>query len=155
MAQAALAQGLLPERSSHAQLALMSPLQMRIASLAVVAGAAVGGEGTARGASCPGRFLLEGLGNVSLVPAGWGAEVAPPPELQEGGVIRARMGSRSYFAATCTAGRYDNEQYLALDMRGKTLTYTTDLSKAGCGCNAALYLTSMRRRPRVLTSARP
>eukprot|EP00411_Alexandrium_monilatum_P021047 CAMPEP_0175200810 /NCGR_PEP_ID=MMETSP0093-20121207/9725_1 /TAXON_ID=311494 /ORGANISM="Alexandrium monilatum, Strain CCMP3105" /LENGTH=440 /DNA_ID=CAMNT_0016493827 /DNA_START=14 /DNA_END=1336 /DNA_ORIENTATION=- len=129
-------------------LALLSSLQMRIASLAVAVWVAAGGESAEEGA-CPGQFLLQGLGNVSLVPTGWGPEVAPYPDLQEGGVIKAWMGSRSYFATACTAGRYDNEQYLALDLRGKTLTYTTDLSRAGCGCNAALYLTSMRQNTRA------
>merc|ERR1719195_152757 len=55
------------------------------------------------------------------------------------------MGSRAYFASSCSAGKYSNEQYLALDLRKKTLRYTVDLSGAGCGCNAALYLVSMGR----------
>lgn len=61
------------------------------------------------------------------------------------GAIDTPLGSRGYLAATCTAGKYNNTQYLALDLRGKSLKYTTDMSGAGCGCNAALYLTSMHQ----------
>jgi hypothetical protein len=58
------------------------------------------------------------------------------------------MDSRSYFASNCTAGHYDFKQYVALNLLGKTMRYTTDLSGAGCGCNAAFYLTSMRQNER-------
>jgi len=107
--------------------------------------------GAAKAPSCPGAFPLKGLGNVSLIPTGWlGApEETVIPELLKGDVINTTMGSRAYFASACVAGKYDNKQYLGLDFRGKTLTYTTDLSMAGCGCNAALYLTSMHQNERA------
>jgi len=83
---------------------------------------------------------------VSLVPTGWATAEGPVETVVDHGQsVTVRLGSRAYFASTCTAGTYDNAQYLALDLRGKTFKYTTDLSGAGCGCNAALYLTSMHQ----------
>merc|ERR550532_689242 len=96
-------------------------------------------------AVCPGQFAVQGLGNVSLIPTGWAATDPVGEMAVRHGRIAAHMGGRAYFASDCTAGVYNNAQYLALDLRGKTLTYTTDLSGAGCGCNAALYLTSMHQ----------
>mmetsp|Transcript_42148 Transcript_42148/g.83799 ORF Transcript_42148/g.83799 Transcript_42148/m.83799 type:complete len:234 (-) Transcript_42148:123-824(-) len=46
----------------------------------------------------------------------------------------------------CTAGphaTFDRREYSALQLLGRTLRYTVDLSGAGCGCNAALYLVAM------------
>jgi len=119
-----------------------------LALLALAACATVGAEQeqAVRKASCPGDFAFQGLGNVSLVPTGWGSNVTVAQVRGSG--VRTVLGSRAYFASTCTAGAYDNNQYLALDLRGKTLKYTTDMSEAGCGCNAALYLTSMRQNKR-------
>lgn len=93
-------------------------------------------------ASCPATFNLEGYGPVSLVLAGW-SEGQLVDVL--GDQIVARMGGRAYFADTCTAGAYDRHQYMALSLLGKQLRYTTDVSGAGCGCNAAFYLASMRQ----------
>jgi len=89
---------------------------------------------------------VQGVGNVSLIPTGWN-EAGGRAKLEVHGNqrITTRMGGRAYFAATCQPGVYDHNQYLALDLRGKTLKYTTDLSGAGCGCNAALYLTSLHQ----------
>lgn len=53
------------------------------------------------------------------------------------------MNSRAYFANGCSNGSYNPSDYLALTLLGKTLRYTSDLSGSTCGCNAALYLTSM------------
>mmetsp|Transcript_99497 Transcript_99497/g.315823 ORF Transcript_99497/g.315823 Transcript_99497/m.315823 type:complete len:439 (-) Transcript_99497:502-1818(-) len=124
---------------------------MRLVSVLTASALAEIGGAAAKAPSCPGAFPLKGLGNVSLIPTGWlGApEETVIPELLKGDVINTTMGSRAYFASACVAGKYDNKQYLGLDFRGKTLTYTTDLSMAGCGCNAALYLTSMHQNERA------
>jgi hypothetical protein len=96
--------------------------------------------------ACPGEFDVPGYGSVHLIPAGWadpeGLELI---DVSERGELVAHMNGRAYFADECTAGKYDNKQYLALDLLGKVLSYSVDLSGAGCGCNAALYLTSMRQ----------
>jgi len=89
-------------------------------------------------ALCPGGTRLGGHGAVEIVPTGW-ERVAVSPE----GEVVPRMDSRAYFADSCEAGRFDNTQYLALNLLAKTFRYTVDLNGAGCGCNAALYLTSM------------
>ena len=34
-------------------------------------------------------------------------------------------------------------EFKTLDLRGKSLRWTTDISRVGCACNAALYLVSM------------
>lgn len=79
-----------------------------------------------------------GHGTVDIVPTGSGN---PPVDVSSDG-LTVFMGARGYFARTCT-GSYDPGEYVALDLLGKTLRYTTDMSSAGCGCNGAFYLTSM------------
>ncbi|CAK0840691.1 unnamed protein product [Prorocentrum cordatum] len=98
----------------------------------------------AASASCPGSFPVEGYGDVELVPTGWiGPESKFRPVNVKGGSLEAHMDARAYFANACTPGKYDNTQYVALNLLGKAMRYTTDVSGAGCGCNAAFYLTSM------------
>lgn len=120
----------------------MAPLRLGLLLLPV---AGTGATGNAWDV-CPGNLAFEGLGSVSLVPAGWGSK--RNMSRLENGAIQAEIGSRTYFADGCTAGVYEREQYLALDLRGKTLSYTTDFSKAGCGCNAAFYLASLHQNRR-------
>jgi len=91
---------------------------------------------------------VPGYGHVSLVPNGWPDETAPYAWVS-GSEVVAPMGSRTYFADRCTAGNYSNEQYLSLNLLGKTMRYTVDLSGAGCGCNAALYMVSMRQNQQM------
>ena len=56
-------------------------------------------------------------------------------------------GSRGYLAhASCEDANLP-EDYMKESLVGKTLSYTTDLSAATCGCNAALYLVSMAQNP--------
>jgi len=93
--------------------------------------------------SCPGSFDVQGLGDVHLVPTGWGMEERVAAPRVSSNMVEPTMGSRAYWSSSCSAGTYDQSQYLSLDFRGKTLSYTTDMSGAGCGCNAALYLASM------------
>mmetsp|Transcript_775 Transcript_775/g.1922 ORF Transcript_775/g.1922 Transcript_775/m.1922 type:complete len:634 (-) Transcript_775:85-1986(-) len=94
---------------------------------------------SAEPARCPGSVNVQGYGDVQMVPTGW-----EKISVKDGALV-AQMGGRTYFAEQCTAGKFDNTQYLALDLLGKTLRYTTDMSGAGCGCNAALYLVAMRQ----------
>jgi len=90
---------------------------------------------------------VAGLGDAEIVPTGWGSPARADVLVRGGREVAPAMGGRAYFAEACTAGTYNHSQYLALDLRGKTLRYTTDVSSLGCGCNAALYLTSMRQNP--------
>ncbi|CAK0850567.1 unnamed protein product [Prorocentrum cordatum] len=96
---------------------------------------------------CPGTVEVVGYGEVDLVPTGWGtpAGVGAEVAVEDGRHVVSHMGSRAYFADTCTAGAYDRHQYIAPNLLGKRLRYTTDVSGAGCGCNAAFYLVSMRQ----------
>jgi len=55
------------------------------------------------------------------------------------------MDARAYFSDSCTEGSYDHTRYSGLKLLGQTLKFTTDISGAGCGCNAALYLVSMKQ----------
>jgi len=118
-------------------------------SLIIFAGMVLSVEGyvsTHKSASCPGELDLTGHGSVELVPAGWnsGTEVV---EISVTGLqqIRPHLGSRAYFAHECSVGVYKREDYLGLNLLGKTLRYTTDLSTTTCGCNAAVYLLSMKQ----------
>jgi len=67
------------------------------------------------------------------------------------GHVRPHLGGRSYWASKCAAGDYEPSEYVALSLLGRRLRYTTDISGAGCGCNAALYLTPMWKNPVIGT----
>mmetsp|Transcript_118008 Transcript_118008/g.252036 ORF Transcript_118008/g.252036 Transcript_118008/m.252036 type:complete len:609 (-) Transcript_118008:255-2081(-) len=116
-----------------------APWRLSLVLLAVMVAGTTGGM-------CPGMIDVGGHGSVSIVPTGWNDlngynEVA----VKAGGQVVPHMGGRAYFAEMCTPGVYDHNMYTGFNLLGKTLRYTTDLSKAECGCNAALYLTSMRQ----------
>eukprot|EP00421_Protoceratium_reticulatum_P012673 CAMPEP_0168383916 /NCGR_PEP_ID=MMETSP0228-20121227/14145_1 /TAXON_ID=133427 /ORGANISM="Protoceratium reticulatum, Strain CCCM 535 (=CCMP 1889)" /LENGTH=476 /DNA_ID=CAMNT_0008397073 /DNA_START=44 /DNA_END=1471 /DNA_ORIENTATION=+ len=101
----------------------------------------------ARAAMCLGNFDLPGYGKVALTNAGANlpGESAGNLEVDASGAIVAHMDARVYLSEQCTEGDHNNENYMALKLLGRTLKYTTDVSLAGCGCNAALYLVSMRQ----------
>jgi len=82
---------------------------------------------------------------MDIVPTGWQTAKGGAPLDVIDGTIMPRMGARGYFAEGCSAGSYTHEQYAALSLLGKRMQFTTDLSGAGCGCNAAFYLVSMRQ----------
>jgi len=94
---------------------------------------------------CPGEAHISGLGPMSLIAAFWDT-----PERRAGGVAKstsgglvATMRSRTYFGSSCASDSFDNAEYASLKLLGKTLSYAVNLASAGCGCNAALYLTSL------------
>jgi len=95
-------------------------------------------------AKCPGSFNLQGYGTVELVPTGW-----KNMSVLDTGVVSPQLGGRAYFADKCKAGHFSNEDYLALTLLGKTISFSTDISGAGCGCNAAFYMTNMHQNMEV------
>eukprot|EP00443_Scrippsiella_acuminata_P049495 CAMPEP_0115413694 /NCGR_PEP_ID=MMETSP0271-20121206/22204_1 /TAXON_ID=71861 /ORGANISM="Scrippsiella trochoidea, Strain CCMP3099" /LENGTH=1013 /DNA_ID=CAMNT_0002837985 /DNA_START=263 /DNA_END=3301 /DNA_ORIENTATION=+ len=102
---------------------------------------------------CPGGFHMPGYGPVAIVPTGWKAQ--PSSGLNVGNVyvkdnhiVVPHMDGRAYFADVCT-GTYNHSQYLGLNLLGKEMSFSIDLSHAGCGCNAAFYLTSMKQNTRA------
>jgi hypothetical protein len=105
----------------------------------------------ASASTCPGVVDVTGHGLVALTNAGSNVpgEAVGPLEVAAGDRIVAHMGARTYFADTCTEGTYRNDDYVAMKLLGKKLRYTADVSAAGCGCNAAFYLVSMRQNREV------
>jgi len=102
---------------------------------------------TAAGWADPGVMDLAGYGKVEVTAAGW-AESSNGSKLQvtndiSGTGVTLFTNARAYFANTCEEMSYDHRRYLALNLLGKTMRYTADISGAGCGCNAAFYLVSM------------
>jgi len=95
---------------------------------------------------CAGNVTLQGYGPVAIINAAWnkrGQKAGPVRVLDDS--VRPTMRSRTYFGAACAEGSYQRQEYLPLNLFGKTLRYTVDLSGAGCGCNAALYLVALPR----------
>jgi len=101
--------------------------------------------------TCPGSFFVKGIGQVALTNAGSNIPGEPVGETQLGDAdtVIAFMNARTYFAEECNEGVYSNTRYTAMQLLGRTLKYTTDVSQAGCGCNAALYLVSMAQNSLV------
>eukprot|EP00931_Biecheleriopsis_adriatica_P031348 TRINITY_DN18397_c0_g1_i1.p1 TRINITY_DN18397_c0_g1~~TRINITY_DN18397_c0_g1_i1.p1 ORF type:complete len:353 (+),score=69.30 TRINITY_DN18397_c0_g1_i1:58-1116(+) len=96
--------------------------------------------------TCPGSISVGGLGNSEVVAAQWNQPGKPagPVEVQ-GGRIMPHMWGRAYLASSCSSGSYSNAAYHGVKLLGKKLKYTTDISQAGCGCNAAMYLVPMHK----------
>jgi len=98
------------------------------------------------GESCPGSFVMEGYGEVAAPNALWNVPgmLAGPVAVTEG-IVAPSMFGRTYFADVCNQTGYNHHRYAAVKLLDKTMRYTTDVSGAGCGCNAALYLTSLHQ----------
>ena len=91
---------------------------------------------------------------------GVGHGVLQEPRLHGGTVSTADRaltlcgGARAYFAADlsdASSGEqprgWSHLRYEQLKLRGRSLRFTADLSRVGCGCVAALYLVDMPGRP--------
>ena len=61
--------------------------------------------------------------------------------------LTLKQNERIYMVSNGDSAKGDSDwpsnQYLKLNLLGKTLSWTQDVSKVECGCNAALYLTAM------------
>jgi len=106
--------------------------------------AEVASQGTTFG-KCPGNVFVKGHGSVSLINAGANVPGQPSGKVQalEGDLIVPFMDGRTYFGNSCQEGDYSPESYQAMNLLGKKLSWTTDVSGTACGCNAALYLVNM------------
>jgi len=106
--------------------------------------------GDAQVEQCPGTVNVAGAGTLSVVATQVNLPGLPAgPVRNVGGNILPEMWGRAYFAKSCTPGTYNSSDYEAWQLLGKKLTYTTEVSQAGCGCNAAMYLVSMRQNSEV------
>lgn len=65
--------------------------------------------------------------------AGHTFQLALEPRKDE---LPSRNGARIYLADECVEGAFGQSRYAALPLLGRTLSFTVDLSSAGCGCNA-------------------
>jgi hypothetical protein len=98
------------------------------------------------GRTCPGTVNVAGLGQAALIntKSEAGQTTADQIEVQ-GDTLVAHMGGRGYFGDTCVENTYNPSYYKGFPLLGNTLKYTMDMSGAGCGCNAAVYLASMKQ----------
>jgi len=100
---------------------------------------------TSTSAKCLGDLHIEGHGNLAVISAGAnvpGME-AKTVEVVEGNLLVPHMGGRVYLANSCSDGPYNNKEYASINMLGKVMSWTVDVSGTGCGCNTAVYLVSM------------
>lgn len=100
------------------------------------------------GIAAVGGVRITGHGPVSVVPA-WtgvsssslkGNDTVVTPECD----LRVPFSTRLYVADRWSRDFFEPSHYAELSLFGRTLRYTTNVSGAHCGCNAALYLTSLR-----------
>lgn len=104
-------------------------------------------DGALASQKCPGSLSIRGHGVVAGITTGVNVPGEPAKEVEvlQGDLVVPHMGGRAYFGDACAEGPYDNTAYSAINFLGKKMRWTTDISGAGCGCNAALYLVSMRQ----------
>jgi hypothetical protein len=102
--------------------------------------------------TCPGTVGIAGLGQAALINTKPEAGDTAAQQIEvQGDTLIAHMKGRAYFGDTCAENAYDNNNYKGFVLLGNTLRYTMDLSGAGCGCNAAVYLVSMKQNTDVST----
>jgi len=102
-------------------------------------------------AVCPGTLgVMPGYGAVSLINARWNKpnDPAGKVEVLDGAVV-CHMKGRTYFGDGCASSAYSNTAYVGVQLLGRTMRYTVDLSGTTCGCNAALYLTNLKQNREV------
>jgi hypothetical protein len=93
--------------------------------------------------SCPkGSVAFPGSGSPMAVVLNGGSVAS------DGSIVSATPnGERSYLGTSCDVhGDKPWDNLLNVKPLGKILSYTVDLSSAGCNCNAALYLVSMAQQ---------
>jgi len=97
------------------------------------------------GSLCLGAMNLDGFGRMSLISAEWNMQNGSAGQVQvrDGKIVSADISSRAFFGKACTG--HDSFELSEVNLLGKRLRYTVDLSGAGCGCSAALHLVSMPR----------
>jgi len=101
--------------------------------------------------TCPGTIEFDGYGPVEITVTAVNTDQgddAATVNVEDGKVMPDYNG-RSYFADTCHSGQFDHKAYLALPLLNKAITFTTDMSGLGCGCNAAFYLTNMHQNSKI------
>jgi hypothetical protein len=102
--------------------------------------------------TCPGTVGVAGLGQAALINTKPKPEDTAAQQIEvQGDSIIAHFNGRAYFGDTCAENTYANNYYKGFPLLGNTLKYTIDMSGAGCGCNAAVYLVSMRQNTDVGT----
>jgi len=102
--------------------------------------------------TCPGSISVEGYGTISPTNAIWdtpGKRTTDVKVSSELSMIMPDLGGRTYFTDACSNGTYSPSSYSPFKLLNMTLSWTTKLSGAGCGCNAAFYLTSMHQSTNV------
>mmetsp|Transcript_53980 Transcript_53980/g.157572 ORF Transcript_53980/g.157572 Transcript_53980/m.157572 type:complete len:998 (-) Transcript_53980:87-3080(-) len=95
--------------------------------------------------TCPGRVAVKGYADISISSAQWVEphQRAHRVEVLESSWVVPHLQSRAYWTTNCSTTSLNRSDYVGLKLLGKTLRYTTDMSGAGCGCNAALKLIPM------------
>ncbi|CAJ1358901.1 unnamed protein product [Effrenium voratum] len=102
-------------------------------------------SGNATCAKCAGSIEVQGAGKFQMTNAYWNVPDEKAGDVEViGNKVTPQMKGRTYWTDQCN-GQYDHNKYANISFLGKQLQFTTDISGAGCGCNAALYLTSLRQ----------
>mmetsp|Transcript_18375 Transcript_18375/g.35429 ORF Transcript_18375/g.35429 Transcript_18375/m.35429 type:complete len:480 (-) Transcript_18375:429-1868(-) len=81
---------------------------------------------------CLGELSMEGGGSPGYILGG-------PPGHVKGGALTLPHNS-GYSIMTGCKQKWDPKEFFMFKVLDRTLSYTVDLSKVGCGCNLALYM---------------
>lgn len=92
------------------------------------------------------RINFYGHGCVDLVNAKWNVPGELAGSVHVGrNQVQPYLKGRTYFSTVHSNSTLHPHNYLAIQLLGKRFSYTTDISGVGCGCNAAVYFTSMHQ----------
>lgn len=100
-----------------------------------------GGGGGSGGGDCTGSLM----GSVDILIDGQNATlpVYGGSVTASGNSISLSKNARAYISANKCAGQYDPSMYMNFKLANKKISYTADISKVPCACNAAFYLVSI------------
>ena len=91
---------------------------------------------------CRGSLAMAGAPPSVLTTVPGSKPFGAGTDLAASGAIVLNEWSRHYVANSCGAAP---AAYSAWQLLGRTLSFTVDVSRAGCGCNMAVYLVSMQQ----------
>jgi hypothetical protein len=95
---------------------------------------------------CIGKNKVMGMGELDIVNA-----FGTTATVNSNG-IRLLLNSRNYLSRGCDANTIDPKNYSKFFLLGKSVSWTTDLSKAGCKCVGALYFVNMAQNTKKSSS---
>lgn len=100
---------------------------------------------------CRGAVHIKGYANLQVISTPYVEPGTPAGDVNVvGGALVPSMNGRAYLGNTCDeAYGVTHQSYTALPLLGKKFGFTAQMFGVGCGCKAAVYLTSLHQNSKL------